>query len=72
MRRELKKDLVKDIIELKEWCLNNNKSKELIKVLNRNGQQYYLSETLLVRTLMNKSKLILDTIREQILEEVVY
>lgn len=72
MRRELKKDLVKDIMELKEWCLNNNKSSEFIRVLNRNGQQYYLSETLLVRTLMNKSKLILDTIREQILEEVVY
>lgn len=72
MRRELKKDLVKDIMELKEWCLKNNKSSEFIKVLNRNGQQYYLSETLLVRTLMNKSKLILDTIREQILEEVVY
>lgn len=72
MRRELKKDLVKDIMELKGWCLNNNKSLGFIRVLNRNGQQYYLSETLLVRTLMNKSKLILDTIREQLLEEVVY
>lgn len=72
MRRELKKEIVKDIMELKEWCLNNNKPSEFIRVLNRNGQQYYLADSLLVKTLMNKSKLNLDTIREQILEEVVY
>ena len=72
MRRELKKEIVKDIMELKEWCLSNNKSSEFIRVLNRNGQQYYLVDSLLEKTLMNKSKLTLDTIREEILEEVVY
>ena len=72
MRRELKKKIVKDIMDLKELCLSNNKSSEFIRVLNRNGQQYYLVDSLLEKTLMNKSKLTLDTIREEIFEEVVY
>ncbi len=71
MRKETKKMIVKDIIELVKWCRKNGK-KDYGFFLNKHGQVNYLGLGLLERTLMNKKKEVLDNLREDILERVVY
>lgn len=70
--KETKKAIVKDIMELTEWCYNNDKKKECVKTLENNGQNKYCSNELFERTLLNKTKQVLDNIRYEILEKVIY
>lgn len=72
MYKENKKDIVKDILELKEYCYNNNLKNKLIKILKLNKQEIYINKEYFTTNLMYKNKSILDKIREDILEKVIY
>lgn len=72
MWKETKKELVKDIMELVEWCYNNNLKDEVLKMLADHKQNKYISDELFARSLGYKTKEALDKMREDILEKVVY
>ncbi len=71
MRNETKKMIAKDIVELIKWCKENGVN-GYTYYLNKNGQNAYLNLGLLERTLCYKKKDVLDKIREEIMEKVVY
>lgn len=70
--RENKKTIVNDIKELINWCFENDKKKSCLNMLKDCNQIYYLSDVLFTRTLMSKKKEVLDQLRENLLEKVVY
>lgn len=72
MYKESKKDIIKDILELKEYCYNNNLEDKFIRILKLNNQEVYLNKDLFIKNLMYKKKDILDNIRYDILEKVIY
>ena len=72
MYKESKKDIIKDILELKEYCYNNNLEDKFIKILKLNNQEVYLNKEYFITNLLYKKKDILDKIREDILEKVIY
>ena len=72
MHKESKKDIIKDILELKEYCYNNNLKDKFIRILKINNQEVYLNKEYFITNLLYKKKDILDKIREDILEKVIY
>lgn len=72
MYKENKKDIIKDILELKEYCYNNNLEDKFIRILKLNNQEVYLNKEYFITNLMYKKKEKLDKIREDILEKVIY
>ena len=72
MYKECKKDIIKDILELKEYCYNNNLKDEFIRQLKLNKQEVYINKEYFIKNLMYKKKEKLDKIREDILEKVIY
>ena len=68
--RERKIEIVNDIIELTEYCYNNGLRHECADTLYNNGQHKYSSNNLFKRTLMNKTKLVLDKIRTELLKGI--
>ena len=72
MYKENKKDIIKDILELKEYCYNNNLKDEFIRQLKLNKQEVYINKEYFIKNLMYKKKEKLDKIREDILEKVIY
>jgi len=70
--KETKKEIVSHIMELKIWCKENGLIKEFAKCVENHGQQSYCSNELMEQTLMYKNKELLNTIRERVLEDVVY
>ena len=70
--KESKKDIIKDILELKEYCYNNNLKDEFIRQLKLNKQEVYINKEYFIKNLMYKKKEKLDKIREDILEKVIY
>ena len=72
MYKESKKDIIKDILELKEYCYNNNLEDKFIKILKLNNQEVYLNKEYFITNLLYKKKDKLDKIREDILEKVIY
>lgn len=68
--RERKIEIVNDIMELTEYCYDNGLNVECANTLYRNGQYKYLSSNLFKRTLMNKTKLVLDKIRTELLKGI--
>ena len=72
MYKERKKDIIKDILELKEYCYNNNLEDKFIKILKLNNQEVYLNKEYFITNLLYKKKEKLDKIREDILEKVIY
>ena len=72
MYKESKKDIIKDILELKEYCYNNNLKDKFIRILKLNKITVYCNKDLFIKNLMYKKKDILDKIREDILEKVIY
>ena len=72
MYKENKKDIIKDILELKEYCYNNNLEDKFIKILKLNNQEVYLNKEYFITNLLYKKKEKLDKIREDILEKVIY
>lgn len=72
MYKESKKDIIKDILELKEYCYNNNLEDKFIRILKLNNQEVYLNKEYFITNLMYKKKEKLDKIREDILEKVIY
>ena len=72
MYKENKKDIIKDILELQEYCYNNNLKNEFMKMLKLNNQEVYLNKEYFIKNLMYKKKEKLDKIREDILEKVIY
>ena len=72
MYKENKKDIVEDILELKEYCYNNNLKDKFIRILKLNKITVYCNKDLFIKNLMYKKKDILDKIREDILEKVIY
>lgn len=68
--RERKIEIVNDIMELVDYCYDNELNIECANTLYRNGQHKYCSRTLLVRTLMYKTKLVLDKIRTELLKGI--
>ena len=72
MYKENKKDIIKDILELKEYCYNNNLKDKFIRILKLNNQEVYLNKEYFTTNLLYKKKDKLDKIREDILEKVIY
>lgn len=72
MYKESKKDIIKDILQLKEYCYNNNLKDKFIRILKINNQEVYLNKEYFTTNLLYKKKDILDKIREDILEKVIY
>ena len=72
MYKENKKDIIKDILELQEYCYNNNLKDKFIKILKLNNQEVYLNKEYFITNLLYKKKDKLDKIREDILEKVIY
>ena len=72
MYKENKKDIIKDILELQEYCYNNNLKNEFMKMLKLNNQEVYLNKEYFIKNLMYKKKEKLDKMREDILEKVIY
>lgn len=72
MYKENKKDIIKDILELKEYCYNNNLEDKFIRILKLNNQDVYINKEYFMKNLMYKKKEKLDKIREDILEKVIY
>lgn len=72
MYKESKKDIIKDILELKEYCYNNNLKDKFIRILKLNKITVYCNKDLFIKNLMYKKKDILDNIRYDILEKVIY
>ena len=70
--KESKKDIIKDILELKENCYDNNLKDEFIRQLKLNNQEVYINKEYFIKNLMYKKKEKLDKIREDILEKVIY
>ena len=70
--KESKKDIIKDILELKEYCYDNNLKDEFIRQLKLNKQEVYINKEYFIKNLMYKKKEKLDKIREDILEKVIY
>ena len=70
--KESKKDIVKDILGLKEYCYNNNLKDKFIRILKINNQEVYLNKEYFITNLLYKKKEKLDKIREDILEKVIY
>lgn len=69
--RETKKSMINDIMELINWCENNNKKEECYDILHNFKQNRYMADTLLERTLGYKTKWVLDELRERLLLDVV-
>lgn len=69
---ETKLDIVNDILELRQWCIDNFKFSDCNKLFEFFGQGGYHSYDLTKSTLLRKKKNVLDSIREQLLEKVVY
>lgn len=72
MYKESKKDIIKDILELKEYCYNNNLEDKFIRILKLNNQEVYINKEYFITNLLYKKKEKLDKIREDILEKVIY
>ena len=72
MYKESKKDIIKDILELKEYCYNNNLEDKFIRILKLNNQDVYINKEYFITNLLYKKKEKLDKIREDILEKVIY
>ena len=72
MHKESKMDIIKDILELKEYCYNNNLKDKFIRILKINNQEVYLNKEYFITNLLYKKKDILDNIRCDILEKVIY
>ena len=72
MYKENKKDIIKDILELKEYCYNNNLEDKFIRILKLNNQDVYINKEYFITNLLYKKKEKLDKIREDILEKVIY
>ena len=72
MYKESKKDIIKDILELKEYCYNNNLKDKFIRIVELNKVTVYINKDLFIKNLMYKKKEKLDKIREDILEKVIY
>lgn len=72
MYKENKKDIIKDILELKEYCYNNNLEDKFIRILKLNNQEVYINKEYFITNLLYKKKEKLDKIREDILEKVIY
>ena len=70
--KESKKDIIKDILELKEYCYDNNLKDKFIRQLKLNKQEVYINKEYFIKNLMYKKKDILDKIRYDILEKVIY
>ena len=70
--KESKKDIINDILELKEYCYDNNLKDEFIRQLKLNKQEVYINKEYFIKNLMYKKKEKLDKIREDILEKVIY
>ena len=64
MYKESKKDIIKDILELKEYCYNNNLKDKFIRILKINNQEVYLNKEYFITNLLYKKK--------DILEKVIY
>ena len=67
-----KKDIIKDILELKKYCYDNNLKDKFIRILKLNNQEVYLNKEYFTTNLLYKKKEKLDKIREDILEKVIY
>ena len=72
MYKENKKDIIKDILELKKYCYDNNLKDKFIRILKLNNQEVYINKEYFIKNLMYKKKEKLDKIREDILEKVIY
>ncbi len=72
MYKENKKDIIKDILELQEYCYNNNLKDKFIKIVELNKVTVYINKDLFIKNLMYKKKEKLDNIRYDILEKVIY
>lgn len=72
MYKESKKDIIKDILELQEYCYNNNLKDKFIRILKLNNQNVYINKEYFITNLLYKKKEKLDKIREDILEKVIY
>ena len=72
MYKENKKDIIKDILELKKYCYDNNLKDKFIRILKLNNQEVYINKEYFIKNLMYKKKDKLDKIREDILEKVIY
>lgn len=69
MMRESKAEIINDIIELRKVSeeLGEVCRKKFTFILKNNGQEDYVVDQLLVKTLNNKLKYTLDKIREEVL-----
>ena len=52
MYKENKKDIIKDILELKEYCYDNNLKDEFIRQLKLNKQEVYINKEYFIKNLM--------------------
>lgn len=70
--KETKEIIINDIISLVEYCRVSRKLKECNKVFNEFNCILYSANVAIIRNLKYKNKHILDKLRENILEKIVY